>query len=192
MHILIYISIFITGILIYRLTTTPVLESLASQQVIRSRMSYELNQDLHNLIQDYRKIKNDGLNTYTFGLRKATSAQLISNRGFDTGTSFVSHLEHVVAEQAAYKALKYRMKIHHDFYKRELSFHQKYQVINLLYAAFEYWTYIYPMEIELKYDAEFLELSFGRVESDFIAKLKADASAIHITEAKKVICRINN
>ncbi len=183
-------TIFISGVLIYRLTSALILDPLVSNQVIRSRMSYEMNQDLHNLIQDCKKIKNDRINSSAFGLRKATSAQFIRDPFHNSPTGFINHLEAVIAEHAAYKAIKYQFNIHKEFYRKELSPTQKSDVIDLLYKAFEYWTYIYPMKIELEIDTSSLLLSFDKVKSDFFTKLKTDGYAVHLDEASKVTCRI--
>lgn len=110
MHWLIYISILILGVVLFRHYFSMRISQIDNNQFSRNRMRYELNQDLVNLYQENRPAHRFEANM----LQIISTIQVtnhIGNRWMDGNVHFINGLEKMIQFLAMARGFRYRLDI---------------------------------------------------------------------------------
>lgn len=140
------------------------LENLVTQQVVRSRMRYELSQDINNLFIDLKKTRSVQNSNQQNLLQKLTTAKYLSNRYLDKGQYFIEHLESTMSLQSNLSGIKYKLWVDRKSIHVDLDLEQRSKILDLIYHLFENWKNQTPLEIELTTVSENFALSVYNVD----------------------------
>ena len=110
MHWFVYLSILIVGVVMFRYLMQARIEQIYSDQFLRNKLQYEMDQDICNIYQDSR-FKS----TFSpYGFLSITSSMLTGQIGknwMDDNSNFINSLENMMRFLAIIKGFKYMLDI---------------------------------------------------------------------------------
>lgn len=139
MHILFYILILTAGIITYYLVGLKKIHIAESCMNVRSTMTYELFQDLHNISIDTRTIHTESNSIGTMPINKLKSIPNMLDLRAYWDKNYPNNIQNIAAHFANQTDVKYKLRIEKNMNKINLSPIEKYKIIKFIYLIFSLW-----------------------------------------------------
>jgi len=169
------------------------LKSIVLQQSTRSRIRYELNQDINNFFIDLNETKTLQNSNQQKLLQKLTTAKYLSNSYLDNGNYFIEHLETTMLHQSNLRGIKYKLWVDKAICNIGLGIEQRYKIITLVYLIFEKWNSQNQINLDIIKSNNRIKILVYFVNEKTVNEIKhADFMKISIEEGHIVYYLDNN
>lgn len=154
----------------YRFWAGSLMHRMVEQEAMRSRMRYELNQDVHNLVLDYDKI-SDAERHPSYWLRhKMQIANHLSDRDMDKTKYFVDHLETQIQQYARDNDILYKFFVD-AVYDAEWDPKLKSRTMDFMHHAFSFWDRDLMLVVEMDLQSKQVIVIVNDVDANFVSRI---------------------
>lgn len=162
-----------------------------SYEYERSRIRYELSQNMNNIIVDLKE-KNPRLkNSELTSLYKTDSLNYLNDPFLEDGKYFIAHFEKVISKHASLLNLKYILNFEPALYPVLSNLSTKKQLVFFLYDLIEVWDYKQVLQINLRKKGTYVELMVTGKNLEWLDRLERKPETQLFTHTEKAIKSIS-